>query len=93
VKIEYNEAKLRWTLDERKLDFEDAAAVMADVHLTRPVETGAFGEQRFFTLGKLRSEIVVLVWTPRGDATRMISMRTARRSERKVYKEYADRSR
>lgn len=93
MKIEYNAAKRQWTLDERKLDFEDAAAVLADVHLTRPIEQDEFGKRRFFTLGTLRNEIVVLVWTLRGDVTRMISMRIAHRSERKVYRDYADRSR
>ena len=34
-----------------------------------------YGEPRFITAGWLEAKLVVLVWTPRGSARRIISMR------------------
>ena len=36
-----------------------------------------YGEERYITIGMLRGRMVVLVWTPRGAARHIISMRKA----------------
>ncbi len=36
-----------------------------------------YGETRYITIGLLRGRMVVLVWTPRGAARHIISMRKA----------------
>ncbi|WP_311735248.1 MULTISPECIES: BrnT family toxin [unclassified Janthinobacterium] len=43
-----------------------------------------YGEQRFITVGWLDERLVVLVWTQRGLARRIISMRKA--NEREIAK-------
>ena len=40
-----------------------------------------YGEDRFITAGHLAGRCVVLVWTPRGEARRIISMRYAHGDE------------
>ena len=44
-----------------------------------------YGEARFITIGFLDDAMVVLVWTPRNDGYRIISMRKANERERKLY--------
>ena len=44
-----------------------------------------YGEIRFITIGFLDGGMVVLVWTPRDEARRIISMRKANDRERKLY--------
>ncbi len=44
-----------------------------------------YGEERYITLGHLESRLVVIAHTPRGENTRIISMRKANSRERKKY--------
>jgi len=44
-----------------------------------------YGEQRFITIGRLAGRIMVIVWTPRGAARRIISMRKANDREQAAY--------
>jgi uncharacterized DUF497 family protein len=45
-----------------------------------------YGESRFITVGWLKERMVVLVWTPRGAARRIISMRKANEREQNLYR-------
>ena len=56
--------------------------------LTLEDSRNAYGEQRFNTFGLLDGRWLVMVWTPRGEARRIISMRRA--NEREIVK-YAHR--
>jgi uncharacterized DUF497 family protein len=44
-----------------------------------------YGETRYITIGFLDERMVVLVWTPRGDIHRIISMRKANDREKAIY--------
>ncbi|WP_236841697.1 BrnT family toxin [Bosea sp. PAMC 26642] len=44
-----------------------------------------YGEARFITAGLLQGRMVVIVWTPRGDKRRIISMRKANDREQARY--------
>jgi uncharacterized DUF497 family protein len=57
------------------LDFADADLIFAGRTITLPDERRNYGEPRFITAGRLRDRFVVLVWTPRDDGRRIISMR------------------
>ena len=50
-------------------------------HLTRPDERKDYGEARFISAGTLSGRIVIIVWTPRGKARRIISMKKANERE------------
>ena len=73
--ISYDPAKRAATLADRGLDFADAALVFAGDTATEPDDRRDYGERRFITAGLLRGRLVVLVWTPRGNVRRVISMR------------------
>ena len=84
MSIEFDPAKRAAALAERGLDFERAAEVFFGMHLTRADDRQDYGEPRFVTAGWLDARLVMVVWTPRGDARRMISMRKANAREAEV---------
>jgi hypothetical protein len=51
--------------------------VFAGRHYTAPDLREHYSEDRFITVGLLDARMVVLVWTPRGEARRIVSMRKA----------------
>ena len=57
----------------------------AGATLTVEDERRDYGEDRFITIGFLDGIMVVLVWTPRNGAYRIISMRRANERERAHY--------
>jgi uncharacterized protein len=88
VRITFDRAKRDLTLLERGLDFRQARDVFAGVHLTRVDDRRDYGEPRFISAGKLGGRIVILVWTSRGQARRIISMRKANERESKSLAPY-----
>lgn len=83
--IEYDDAKRAMTLRERGLDFADAFYVFAGPTRELQDRRADYGERRFISMGMLGRRMVVLVWTPRGEARRIISMRYANERERKNF--------
>jgi uncharacterized protein len=84
VLITFDPAKRDKTLAKRGLDFQRADEIFAGIHLTRADDRRDYGEPRFVTAGWLEKRIVVIVWTPRGAARRIISMRKANDREVKT---------
>ena len=62
-----------------------AEDVFAGPALTVEDDRRDYGENRFITIGFLDGTMVVLVWTPRSGADRIISMRKANERERTLY--------
>ena len=58
--------------------------VFAGVNVTAEDARFDYGEPRFTTVGVLDGRMVILVWTPRGEVRRIISMRKA--NEREIEK-------
>lgn len=85
MELEWDEAKRRWTLENRNLDFADVARVDPASIVTSADTRHDYGEQRFSSFGYLDDSLVNFVWTPRGDRIRIISMRRANDRERKKY--------
>jgi uncharacterized protein len=85
MRITYNRRKREKTLAERGLDFRRAKEVFDGSHLTREDDRIDYGELRYITVGWLDSRLVVLAWTPRGRARRVMSMRKANGREVKKY--------
>jgi len=75
MRITCDPAKRAQTLAERGLDMRRAKEIFAGLHLTRPDDRFDYGEPRFTTVGWLDDRLVVFIWTPRGSARRIISMR------------------
>jgi len=85
MRITYDPAKREATLRERGLDFEEAAKVFEGLHLELEDDRQDYGETRWITVGRLNGTMVVVVWTPRDDARRIISMRKCNDRERERY--------
>lgn len=86
MKITSTPAKRQKTLEERGLDLEaDGAAAFSGRTLTLLDDRMDYGEDRFQAYGFVRDRLVMVVWTPRGDARHVISMRYCHEREaRKV---------
>lgn len=88
MKIEYDEAKRQITLEQRGLDFADASQVFQGTHYTLEDERKDYGEPRFITIGFMNERMVVMAWTPRAQAKRIISMRKANEREQARFNQY-----
>ena len=86
--IEFDAAKREKTLLERGLDFADSGKVFDGLHFVARDDRSDYGEERFITVGLLDNRMVVIVWTPRNDARRIISMRYANDREISRYKKH-----
>ena len=80
--IEFDSAKRAATLNARGLDMARAGEVFAGATLTVEDDRRDYGEDRYITIGFLEGAMVVLVWTPRDGAYRIISLRKANERER-----------
>jgi uncharacterized DUF497 family protein len=66
--------------------------VFAGRHATLPDDRKDYGELRFISAGMLGDRLVVIAWTPRGAARRIISMRHAYDKEVRRWRIELDRS-
>jgi uncharacterized DUF497 family protein len=92
MQIEYDPEKSSITLRERGWKFERAAEVFQDIHFTAQDSRFQYQEDRFITVGWLDGQLVVLVWTPRGESRRIISMRKGNDREKALYARHLERS-
>jgi uncharacterized DUF497 family protein len=91
VKATFDPAKRSWTLRERNLDFADADEMFAGRHTVLPDNRYRYGESRYISAGYLRGRMVVVVWTQRGEARHVISMRHCHeKEEKRWHKELSD---
>lgn len=83
MRITCDAAKRQRTLHDRGLDMRRAKEIFAGLHLTGVDDRFDYGEPRFVTVGWLDCRLVAFVWTPRGSARRIISMRHCHEREAK----------
>lgn len=89
MKIEFDPAKRQATMENRGLDMARATEIFAAT-LTIADKRRDYGEPRFFTIGRLDGRMVAVVWTPRGAARRVISLRKANDREQALYGDRLD---
>jgi uncharacterized DUF497 family protein len=85
VRIEFDPVKRLRTLEARGLDMAEAGKVFDGPAMTFADVRFDYGEARFVTVGLLSGRMVVLAWTPRGNARRIISMRKANEREQERF--------
>lgn len=90
MQIEFDLDKRDKTLAERGLDFARAGEVFGGRHLTAEDLRENYSEPRYTTLGRLDGRMVIMVWTPRGEVRRIISMRKANEREQARYAHRVD---
>jgi uncharacterized DUF497 family protein len=81
----WDEAKRRINLRKHGLDFVDASTVFTGPTFTFEDDRFVYGEQRFITLGLLRSRVVVIAHTEHDDEVHIISMREGTKREQTTY--------
>ena len=84
--IEFDPAKAKSNLQKHRVSFAHAEQALRDPFAVTIEDPDIDGERRFVTLGTdALGRILVVVHTPRGDRTRLISARKASRSEAEHY--------
>lgn len=84
---EWDEDKNAVNLAKRGLDFSDAEIVFEGHTVTFEDSRFDYGEPRFISFGLLSGRLVVIAHTPRGENTRIISMRKGNSREQKIYQQ------
>ena len=87
MEIEFDAAKSERNLRERGLAFERAADFDFETALYREDRRREYGERRIRALGYIEDRLYALVYTIRGEALRVISLRRANRREVRAYEE------
>jgi hypothetical protein len=85
MEITFDPAKRDLTLKHRGLDFARAGELFAGHTATVADDRFDYGETRFITAGTLDDRVVVTVWTQRGEARHIISMRHCHAKEEKIW--------
>ena len=73
------------------MDFADASKVFAGPHFEDIDDRFDYDEDRYITVGLLDGTVVIMVWTPRDDGRRIISMRKANGTETAIPRIYSVR--
>jgi uncharacterized DUF497 family protein len=87
MEITFDLAKREAALKYRGLDFADVAIVFEGPTHSVIDDRFDYGEERILTVGLLAGRIVIVVWTERGLARHVISMRKANEREQNRYRE------
>lgn len=82
MRITFDPAKRIATLEERGLDFADAADVFDGITAEAKDTRKDYGETRIICFGLLRGRLVQIVYTPRDAGRHIISMRKANGREK-----------
>ncbi len=85
MEIEYDAVKSRRNAVRRGLDFAMAKELLTGPHLRRPDARRDYGEERTLAYGLIGGRMHVCVYTLRGGAHRIISLRKANRREIDAY--------
>lgn len=90
VEIEYDDAKRLKILAERGLDLADSWMVFEQAYVQLEDDRRDYGEKRFRVWGYLNGKRVSLVWTPRGQKHRIITLRHAHEPEHEARRKTLD---
>lgn len=85
MQFEWDEEKRFINIRQHGIDFRDIPPVFDENVVIMEDDRFEYGEQRFILLGVLIGRVVVVVYTERGDKTRLISARKATKYEELTY--------
>jgi uncharacterized DUF497 family protein len=89
LQFEWDDAKNEANRIKHDIAFEEAALIFRGIILTEPDERKDYGETRDISIGTVAEQVViVVVHTDRNGVTRLISARTANRTEKRRYYDY-----
>lgn len=88
MRFEWNEAKNQANIRKHGIDFNDVPGIFQHPVLSLRDERQDYGEERWISIGWIRSLVGVVVYTERrGNVIRVISARKATQQEAKRYVE------
>lgn len=86
MQFEWDEEKRQEIIRERDVDILYAALMFENQVLVRVDDREVYGEERFAALGHVKGEFFTLIYTPRGNKTRLITAWKAGKNGEKEYK-------
>lgn len=92
MQFEWDDEKNQINIRKHGIDFETAALVFADENRLEIYDEGhSDDEDRYITIGVIGgiAYIVMVVYTERGNVTRLISARKATKEEGRMYYDYS----
>lgn len=89
MQFEWDETKRRSNLAKHGVDFVDAARMLCGAPLLFEDDRRDYGERRCIAMGEEAGHVLVVVFTIREYAFRIISARRANARERRKYAEQA----
>ena len=90
--FEWDENKNISNIKKHGIDFNDSAKIFSNPMVTKVDDRKDYNKKRWIGLGRLGNTIVILAYTKRGKNIRIISIRKANKSERKIYYERIDQN-
>ena len=84
--FEWDENKRQANIAKHGIDFLDADQVIDAAHVLIPSDYGG-SEPRWLAVGRIAGRYVTMIFTIRGEACRVISMRRATNAERRIYED------
>jgi uncharacterized DUF497 family protein len=85
MSYEWDEQKRLANVKKHGIDFVDLPEVFDGDVVIIPDERFNYGENRFILIGILKSQVIVVAYTERGDNIRIISARKATKNEQIFY--------
>lgn len=85
--FEWDPAKDAANRRKHGVSFTDAMQIWEDIHINIENIAHCEAEFRSSTLGLIHNKVYLAIWTMRGPAIRLISVRRARKHEEKIYNE------
>ena len=85
--FEWDDNKNISNIKKHGIDFNDSVKRFSNPMVTKVDDRKDYNEKRWIGLGRLENMIVILAYTKRGKNNRIISIRKANKSERKIYYE------
>ncbi len=83
--IEWDDDKARLNLRKHGVGFVEACEAFDDLNATETEDVMIYGEQRFLLVDASKTRLLAVIFTERGDKTRIISAREVSSNERKNY--------
>jgi uncharacterized DUF497 family protein len=90
MEFEWDDASER-NRRERGFDFATAALIFDGPVQTTFDDRRDYSEERVIAIGEINGEVLVVVYTDRGQVRRIISARRANRKERETWRRFAKR--
>jgi uncharacterized DUF497 family protein len=91
MEFEWDDAKSERNRRERGFDFATAALIFDGPVQTTFDDRRDYSEERVIAIGEINGEVLVVVYTDRGQVRRIISARRANRKEREAWRRFAKR--